>query len=867
MGPIGTVYRRLVTLLRRKQLEQDLDDELAFHLEMREQDQARDAWTFAWVESMLQDIRFAIRGFRRSPGFTLAAVTTLALGIGINVAIFSVVNTVLLTQLPYADPDRLVVFGTKFPAGPNFVTSEQKFNLWREQTSVAQDVAGYRYSLVNLTGVEAPEQIQAAWVTADYFRLLGLPLARGRAFTPDEVRPQGPLVAVVSDGLWKRVFGADPQVIGRTISLNDSLYDVIGIVAEGVDTTAPRAIDVWVPLAVPSNSTRQVHYFSALGRLRPGITLEAANARLAVVADEFRRAHPNAAAMGPQATFIVQPMREAMVGEVRTSLLILAGAVTFVLLIACVNVANLLLARSAARRREMGIRAAIGAGRGRIVRQLLTESLLLSAIGGALGLMLGWSGVRALLALNPGNVPRIGEYGSAVAMDWRVVTFTVVVSFAAGMVFGLWPTLHAARHDLNTVLKGGVDSFGKTVRRHRASSVLVVSEMALALVLLIGAALLMRSFVALRTVDPGIDAQNVLTLRISLSGPRFEKTSAVAQFIEDAVRRIEAVPGVERAAYSSYLPMEGSAVYPFIVDGRPLNAPSHGFGPWTSVSVGYFDVFRIPLVRGRSFTEGDAGGAPGVVIINQAMARRGWPDSDPLNDRIFIGRGSGPEFEEPARQIVGIVGDVHDGPLSRDPQPAMYVPAAQLTDGLNARTVQGSMAWIVRTTLPPVSIAEAVQQQLRLASGGLPVGRTRLMAEVTAQSTARADFNTQLFATFGLSALVLAAIGIYGLVGYSVQQRMKDIGVRLALGADRSAIRNSIVFQGMRLAAIGTVIGVISALGVAQLIAGFLFRVQPRDPMVFVAASIVLAAVALVAVWLPACRAANVDPLVALRCE
>jgi putative ABC transport system permease protein len=404
------------------------------------------------MAEFVQDIKYAIRIFVKNPAFSTTAILALALGIGVNVAVFSVVDTVLLKPVPHPDPDRLVVFATVFPGGPNYVTSDMKFNLWREQTAVVKDVAGYRYAMTNLTGVDRPEQVQGALVTSDYFHLLGLGVDRGRTFTDIEVR-DGQNLAVVSDGFWRRAFGGDPQIIGRQISLNDASFEVIGVLDPDARTTAPQPVEVWIPLTIDPNSSNQIHYFSAIGRLQLGVPVEAANAQLQLAADEFRRRYPNAVAMGPQATFAVRPMKDAMVRDIRTWLFVLVGAVTFVLLMACANVANLMLARAGGRRRELAIRRAVGASGGRIARQLLRESVLLSLTGGALGLLLGGFGIRVLLQINPGNIPRVGESGAAVAIDWRVAAFTAVVSVATGVVFGLIPVFEASRADVVTPLK------------------------------------------------------------------------------------------------------------------------------------------------------------------------------------------------------------------------------------------------------------------------------------------------------------------------------------------------------------------------------------------------------------------------------
>jgi putative ABC transport system permease protein len=477
-------------------------------------------------------------------------------------------------------------------------------------------------------------------------------------------------------------------------------------------------------------------------------------------------------------------------------------------------------------------------------------------------------GIRALLATNPASIPRIGLDGSGVAVDWRVLLFTAVISIATGIVFGLFPALHTVRTDLNSTLKESSGRSGSGFRQNKARTLLVVSEMGLALVLLVGAALLIRTFLALRAVDPGFDARNVLTMRMSLTGTRFTKTAGVAQLIRDGVERLDALTGVEVAAATCCVPLQGGLGLPFTIIGRPSDGPFHGGAGYTPISLTYFSAFKIPVLRGRAFTDRDDGAAPPVVIINQAMVRRYWPDSDPLNDRIIIAKGLGSIFEDPVRQIVGTVGDVRDGGLNRDPQPAMYIPWAQVGDAHNANlTTMTPLAWIVRTRGEPYGISKAVEAELRQASGGLPVARIRTMQQVVSQSTARSDFNMLLLSVFAFSALLLAAIGIYGLMAYSVQQRTQEMGIRLALGADGHRVRNMVIRQGMRVVLAGVVIGIVTAFGLVRFITSFLFGVTARDPLVFALVPVVLSVVALVGVWLPARRAARVDPIVALRSE
>jgi predicted permease len=819
------------------------------------------------VGNFYNDLKHSLRLFLKSPGFTIAAVAALALGIGANTAIFSVVNTVLLKPLTYPDADRIVLMMNTSPQGEGPGASVTKFHIWQEQTSVLESVSGYDFGGpgLNLTGT-VPELIQGIHVTADYFKLFGAPMQIGRTFTEQEDRPNGGHVAVMSYGLWQKKYGGDPSVVGKTISLGNEPYTVIGVTAKSFDTD-PVA-DVWLPFQFDPNSNDQAHYFLAAGRLKQGVTLDQAKAQMKLAANEFRRKYPDGG-MGPQDSFSVTPLRDAIVSDVRSSLFVLLGAVSLVLLIACANVANLLLVRATGRKREFAIRSSLGAGRGRIVRQLLTESVVLSLIGGLLGLGLGYIGVRSLLALNPGNIPRIGETGEAVGLDWRVLLFTLGVSVLTGILFGLVPALGISRADLNSTLKEGSSRGGTGLHHVKMRSLLVISEVSLALVLLIGASLLIRTFLALRNVDPGFNSHNVLTMKMSLTGERFTKTTGVALLVRNGRERMNSVPGVIASAATCCLPLEGGFGLPFNVVGRPQgSANSTGGAGWMNVSPGYFDVFKIPILRGRDFRESDDGGAPGVVIINDAMAKKFWPKENPVGQQIVIGKGVGPEFDEPAREIIGVVGDVHDGGLNRDPRPTMIVPQAQVLDGVTALNARiGPMTWLVRTQGNPHLVASAISNQLQQVSGGLPVAKIRSMDEVVIRSTAREDFNMLLLSIFGASALVLAAIGIYGLMAYSVQQRVQEIGIRMALGADRHRIRNMVVWQGMRLTLVGVVVGVGAAFALTRLISSFLFGVKSWDPIVFVTVPILLAAVALIAVWMPAQRASRLDPMQALRIE
>ncbi len=880
---------------RRHRQEDDIDAELRYHSEMLAQECTDDGiapleadltarrklgnatlireeiyWMnhALYFETIWQDIIYALRTMRKNPTFTATALAALAIGIGVNSAIFSVVNAVLLRPLSYPDADRIVLLLTTSPGGRAPGGSATKFNVWREQTNIFKDISAYEYNgaQLNVTGGAYPEQIHSIRVSANYFRLLGAPIVQGRPFADDEDSPGGKHVVVLSYGLWQRRFGGDPQAVGKTISLNGVPYEVVGITGPDFNTELDSPPDIWLPLQLDPNSSDHAQYFNVIARLKPGVSTTMAEAQLQLAAAEFRAKFPNI--MGPRDGFGVEPFQDALVSDVRSSLLVLVVAVILVLLIACANVANLLLVRAAGRKREIAIRAAIGAGRVRIIRQLLIESIVLATAGGALGLLLGLAGVRALLDVNPGSIPRIGVHASAIGMDWRLIVFTVCTSLLTGLLFGIVPALDVSRADVATTLKESGGRSGSGLRQNKIRALLVIGEMGLALVLLISAALLIRSFWALRNVNPGFDARNVLTLRMSLAGSRFQKTPQINQLIRDAIQRVEELPGVTRAGASYNLPLEGAFGVPFNIVGRvPTSGRYDGRG-WLGVSPGYFDVFKIPVLRGRLFNDRDEAGSERVAIINQAMARQFWPHGDPLGDQVILGKGYGPEFEEPARQIIGVVGDVHDYGLNRNPLPVVYVPLTQVTDGITALAARASsLAWIVRTRVDPNSVSTQIANQLEQVTGGLPVAHIRPMDEVVGQSTARADFNMSLLTIFGCSALLLATIGIYGLMAHAVRQRTQELGIRMALGAQASQVRNMIIFQGMRLALIGIVIGIVAALALTRLIASFLFGVNARDPLVFIVVPVLLGGAALLAVGLPAIRATHIDPVDALRSE
>lgn len=671
-------------------------------------------------------------------------------------------------------------------------------------------------------------------------------------------------MAVISEGLWRRRFGGDPTLIGKAILLEGEPYVVTGVV--GSRFRADPEAELWLPLGADPNSIVNNHDFRMTGRLRPGITLEMAQAQMKLAEAEFLMKFPN----GAPGAFTVGPLQDVAVGDIRPALFILFGAVSLVLLIACANVANLLLGRANGRTREMAIRSALGASRWRIIGQLLAESLLLSFAGGLLGVVAGFYGLRTLLALNLATkIPRLGVQGSAVTLDGRVLVFTLLISVLSAILFALLPAFRATRTDMMNAIKESGSRSGNSVRQGRVRSMLVITEMAMAVILLAGATLLVRTFVALRSVDPGFDARNVLTMEMSVKGKRFDKTAAVTQLIREAVRRTATIGGITALATTSSLPLEPNFYLPFSIEGRPASDLRHPNGAqWRAISPHYFEVFRIAKLRGRVFADQDDYRAPGVVIINEAMAKRFWPNEDPVGKRITIGGGPGTPFDEPARQIAGVVADVRDRGLSRLPEPIMYVPVEQQTDALTALgNKTAMMTWVIRTRGEPYSYSADLQRELRIASGGLPVAHIRSMEQVSADSMGRVNFNMTLLSIFAGMALLLAAVGIYGVMASAVQQQTRDISLRMVLGAEARAVRNMVVGQGMRLALIGMGVGVCLSFAITPLMASLLYGVKATDPVVPILVALILSGVALLATYIPAQRATLVDPLIALRWE
>jgi putative ABC transport system permease protein len=819
------------------------------------------------VGNLWNDIKHSLRLLTKNPGFAIAAVAALALGIGANTAIFSVVNAVLLKPLTYPNADRIVNFLFSASGIADNLHCIAEFHLFQRQTNLFKEVVAFDNAGpgFNLTGGSHPEQVNGIHVTEGYFRVYGAPVALGRTFTPQEDLPHGGAVVVLSYGLWQRRFGGAPGIVGKSISLGNEPYTVVGVAGKGFVGDVPA--DLWLPFQIDPESSDGNVSFYVTALLQPGVTVAQANAQLQAVAHEFRREFPSLAWVSH---FKVGPLLDSIIGDARNSLRMIMGAVGLVLLIACANVANLLLARATVRKRELAIRAALGASRARIVRQLLTESVLLSLAGGILGTTLGVVGMRALLAVSPAGLPRIGEDGSAIGIDWRVLGFTLGLSLLTGILFGLLPAFSASRSGLKSTLKESGSRSGTAFREGKARSLLVVSEISLALVLLIGAALLIRSFIALHEVGPGFDAHNVLTLEMSLNGPHYQKTAGLTQLLRDGRNRLNALPGVDVAAAGFWRPIDIEDGTGFQLVGRPADPleKSCCSSAWMSITPDYLRLFRIPLLRGRDFADNDNADAPAVDLINEAFARKFFPHEDPIGQHILHGAMNSSSSRMRLETIVGLVADFHDGGLAKPADPMIIAPIPQVSDGYNGAYANiQPLFWMVRTHGDPHALIPAVSEQLRIVSDGFAVGHIRTMDEVMGYSTARQSFNLLLLTIFGVVALLLAAIGIYATMAYSVEQRNQEISIRMALGADRSAIRKLIIRHGITLAFAGVTLGLCAACALTRVIATFLFGVKAWDAAAFVCAPLILFAVALIAVWLPAERASKSDPIQALRGE
>jgi putative ABC transport system permease protein len=810
------------------------------------------------MNTLWQDLRFGVRMLAKSPGFALVAVAALALGIGANTAIFSVVNTVLLRPLPFAQPERLVTVIPRDERDGSLgdAHSYPNFTDLRAQKQLFEAAAAYSAANSFLLGSDEPELLRGLVTSADLFPMLGVRPALGRTFTAEEDKPGAQRVIVLSDGLWRRRFNADPAIVGKSITLTSGPITVIGVMPPGFKYPVGMAkVDYWLPLVPnvqPGTLTeRGAVFLAVVARVRAGATLQQAQAELNRTSQQLAAAYPDSnTALG----FMLRPLHEELVGDVRPALYVLLAAVGFVLLIACANVANLLLARAAARQREIAVRVALGASRWRIVRQLLTESLLLALAGGGLGLLLAMWGLDLLIAAAPQNIPRLHE----AALDPVVLAFTVGVSLLTGVVFGLAPALQATKTDFNEALKEGGRSGGEGLRQNRLRAVLVVAEVALSLVLLVGAGLLMQSFTRLLKVDPGFRPEHVLTADVVARSNSYPKPEQRAAFFQQVLQRIAQLPGVEAAGAVSPLPLGGNfEAFSFTIEGHPPaprgEEPSADF---RITSADYFRAMSIPVQRGRAFSERDNASAPPVVIVNETFARHFFAGEDPLGRRMVVGTGA----EDRPREIVGVVGDVRHAGLDAETTPEMYVPYLQES--------AGRLTIVTRARAGDAgAIAASVRQSVREVDKDQPVYNVRPMTQLLADSVARRRFNMLLLGLFAAVALLLAALGLYGVMAYSVTRRTHELGIRIALGAQTRDVLRLVVRQGMALVAVGLVIGVCAALVVTRLIRTLLFGVSNVDPLTYAGVALLLLVVTLVACLVPARRATKVDPMVALRYE
>ena len=882
---------RLFGLFNRKRREQEFAEELESHLALHIEDNLRAGMSseearrqaliklggvtltqelhreqrgLPMLETLFQDLRFGARMLFKNPVFSLIAVITLALGIGANTAIFSVVNGVLLRALPYHEPERLVMVWADRPilqaqiGIADIPVAVADFVDWRNQNQVFEQMAAMRPLRINLTGGGEPESVVGLSASASLFPLLGARLALGRALLPEEDQPGANRVVVISHGLWQRRYGADPQLIGQKITLNDEAYTVIGVTAPDFQFprkgelpsyyTGPKKVDLYLPLAFTPEqmNNRRETILVVIARLKPGVGLGQANAEMNAIARRLTEQYPQT---NTDKGVRLAPLQQQVVGKARTALLILLGAVGFVLLIACANVANLLLARAAGRQKEMAIRAALGASRGRVLRQLLTESLLLAISGGAAGLLLARWGVEVLLAMAPDNLPRAYD----IRLDTSVAGFTLLVSLLTGIVFGLLPALQAAKINLGVTLKeGGRDAAG--LLRRRLRGFLVVSEVALAFVLLIGAGLLIRSFARLTEVDPGLDPRGVLTMDMLLPFAKYKDGRDIT-FFQQTLERVRTLPGVDAAATVSPLPLSGGQyITGFGIEGRSSPTEQTFSAGNRLISPDFFKTFRVPLIKGRLLAESDGAKAPPVVVINESLAHRYFANEDPLGKRITLNGDA-------TRVIVGIVGDVKHSALDEEATPQIYRAIAQL----QFPTLFMSLA--VRASGDPMQMVAAVRGQVWAVDKDIPLLNIETMERLMTKSVAPRRFNLLLLGVFALVGLALAAVGLYGVMSYTVTQRTREIGVRMAMGAQPGDVSRLVIGEGMNLALIGALLGLGGALALTRLLKTLLFGVSATDPLTFIAIAALLIIVALLACWIPARRATKVNPIIALRHE
>ena len=808
----------------------------------------RDMWSWTWLEQLWSDVRYGLRGMRRSPGFTAVAVVALALGIGANSAIFSAVNAILLRPLGYRDPERLVVIlnhGTGPVAPANFVD-------WKAQSRSFDNMGAAEFFGPDLTGSDPPEKLAGLRVSADILPLLGIRPAMGRFFTPEEDQPGREFEVILSYGLWQRQFGGDKNVLGRRIQLDSKTYTVAGVMPAGFQFApfwATRT-QLWAPLALgPRASKRGGNSLRVFARLKPDVSLEQAREEFSAITARLERQYP-----GSNRDARIVPLKEKVVGKIRPALLTLLSAVGFVLLIACANVAHMLLARSSARAHEVSVRAALGAGRGRLLRQFLAESLTMALLGGAVGLLLAWWGVRAMVRFGPAGIPRL----ETLSVDWRVACVTLAVSLLTGILFGLAPALQASAEALK---EGGRSGSGRA--RQRVRGLLVISEFALSLLLLIGAGLMVRSFLALEAIDPGFRPDHILTMILSVGGTQNAAPGRAQAFYQSALERVRSIPGVVSAGMTNHLPVAGDLWgLPFWVEGRPLPHPGEEpDGAFRLALPGYLETMKIPVVRGRTIEAGDTATAPGVVVINEYMAQRYWPGENAIGKRLTLDDPS--SHPKPAwLTVVGIAKNAVRYDWAARPAEEFFLPYLQHSDAMGHY-----ITLVVRAKGDPAALAPVIENGVWQIDRNVTISEVQTMNAVVERANAEARFNMALLAVFATVATVLSAVGIFGVMSYAVTRRRREIGIRLALGARQTAILQLITREGMVLALCGTAAGIAGALALTRLMAKLLYGVPPVDPPTFIAVPLLLAGVALAACLIPAFRAARISPVTSLRQE
>ncbi|MCA1615988.1 MAG: ABC transporter permease [Acidobacteria bacterium] len=808
------------------------------------------------MNGLWQDLRYGARMLWKRPAFTLVAVTALALGIGANTAIFSIVNGVLLRQLPYHDPERLVMLwetDTK-RGGAQTGFSYPRFTFLREQQKDFEAIAAYTTRSFNVVGPDGPVRVQGAHISEDFFRATGVAPRLGRAFSPEETQAGAPPVVILGHELWQNRFGGNPDLVGQSVTSDGRAYSVVGVMPAGFKLF-DETIDLWVPrvnetnFLNPQQIQRGATYLAVIGRLKPGVGLEQANAALGVISRQYQQAFPgNSDAPNGMGAGSLQ---EYLVGNIRPTLLLLSGAVACVLLIACLNVANLLLARVTARHKEIAVRVTLGATFWRLVRQTLTESVLLSVLGGALGLLLAYWGLRFLLGISPDVIPR----ADAVTLDGRVLGFTLLVSALTGLLFGVAPALLQARTDPNESLKEGGRGGSAGARSHRLHSALVVLEVALSLVLLIGAGLLLRGFVRLRNVETGLDPRGVLTMQVALSSTRYATPPQQAVFYDQVLQRVKSLPGVTAAGATTRLHLDeaGGGVL-FFPEGQPDLGPENPQARLRVVSPQYFQALSIPLVRGRPFDERDNAAGQRVMLINESMARKYFPGQDPLGKRITY------TLDRITCEVVGVVRDVKTSVTEAQAREEIYVPYAQRSVPNMTLVVRGASA-------DPAGLARDVRREVQAVDAEQPVANLRTMEQVISASVVQPRFTATLLLVFAGVALVLASIGIYGVMSYSVTERTREFGILMAVGAQPRDVLRMVLGQGLKLAAVGVVIGLLATVPLTRVLISQLYGMSAADPVTFAGVSLLLLAVALLACYVPALRATKVDPIIALRHE